>query len=72
VTSRATLVVLHLPGLTALLITVMFSAEWEVFRPLKTEQTFGWWVLVLVPAAVILGLVQVGIWVTLLARRAPR
>ena len=60
---------MHLPGLAALLIAVAFSAEWEVLRPLKTEHTFGWWVVVLAPAAVILAVVQVGIWVTLLARR---
>lgn len=69
---RTRLITLHLPGLAALLIAVAFSAEWEVFRPLKTEHTLGWWLVVLVPAAVALGLAQLLIWVVLAVRRAGR
>jgi len=37
--------------------------------PLKTETTFGLWVVVLVPLAVLLGIAQVVLWLCLPAAR---
>ncbi len=56
------LVLLHLPILVALSITIVFSSESALFRPLRTERTFAWCVVVFFPLAALLSLVQLGIW----------
>ena len=58
----------HLPLLAALIIAVCVSAEWKILAPLRSEAFFGWAVLVLMPAAVLLVLLQVAIWVALAGR----
>jgi len=64
------LLLLHLPLLGASLIALVFSIDIELFRPLKTEFTFGFWVVVLVPISVLLAIVQLVIWGVLLGRRS--
>ena len=62
-------ILLNLPLITSLLITVGFSADLAFLAPLKTETTFGLWVVVLVPLAVLLGIAQVVLWLCLPAAR---
>ena len=59
----ARLLALHAPLLTAALLAFVFSADLPLFRPLKTEATYGLWVVVLVPLAILLFIVQVFLWV---------
>ena len=60
---------LNLPVMIALLITVVFSVDAPLFRPLKTEMMFAWMVVVLIPLAVVLFLVQAVLWCTVPASR---
>jgi hypothetical protein len=53
----------NLPLVLGLAITVVFSCEAPVFRSLKTERTFGWWLVLGLPVAVLLFLGQLGLWV---------
>ena len=63
---------MNLPILVAAAITVGFSTDLSFLRPLKTEQTFGWWLVVLVPAAIILFVTQFVMWVCWPATRPLR
>ena len=63
---------LHLPLSIAVAVMVVFSTDIEAFRPLKTEHTYGLWVVVLVPIAVFALLAQIAIWVVLAARTSSR
>jgi hypothetical protein len=63
---------LHLPIIVSALITVTFSLDAPFLGALKTERTFGWWLVLLVPLAIILGLSQVAVWAVLLTRRMGR
>jgi hypothetical protein len=55
-------VLLNVPLLVAAAMIAAFSTDIPMLRPLKTEFTFGYWLL-LVPAAWILLAVQVVLWV---------
>jgi hypothetical protein len=68
VSSPARLVVRHLPLLAAAAIVVVGSADIPAFQALKTESSYGLWVVVLIPAAVLLFLAQVAVWVWSLRR----
>ncbi len=59
----------HLPILLCAAIAVAFSSDLELFRPLHTERSFAWFVVVFVPLAVLLALVQLGIWLVWARRR---
>ena len=52
----------NLAGLLGLLLVVSFSADIAPLRPLKTEQTFGLWLVVLVPLAIVLLVTQLILW----------
>ena len=49
--------------------TLVFSVDAPFFRPLKTEMMFAWMVVVLIPLAVVLFLVQAVLWCTVPASR---
>ena len=66
---KAVHLVLHLPLLVAALIVVVFSSDIELFAPLKTESTFGYWLVVGVPAAALLVVAQVILWIVWVGRR---
>jgi hypothetical protein len=53
----------NLPLVVSAAIMVAFSVDAPLTRALKTEATFGLWVAVLVPAAVVLLVVQILLWV---------
>jgi hypothetical protein len=63
------LLLAHLPILLSATIAVAFSSDARVFRPLHTEQSFAWFVVVLVPLATLLALVQLAIWLVWARRR---
>ena len=65
-------ILLNLPLIIGLLIMVGFSADLPFLRPLKTETTFGWWVVVMVPVAVFLLITQIVLWCTVPASRPLR
>lgn len=52
----------NLPLLLALAITVAFSSDLPLLALLKSEQTFGWWLVVGVPAAMLLFGAQIALW----------
>lgn len=62
----------HLPLLASLAIAVLVSADWEILEPIRTEAFFGWAVVLLMPAAALLVLLQLVIWVVLAGRRRAR
>jgi len=53
----------NLPLLVGLALMIVFSVDTPGLRQLKTESTYGLWVVVLVPVAIALLLVQVVLWV---------
>lgn len=53
---------LNVPGLAALAIVIGFSVDLPFLRSLKTEQTFGVWVVILVPGAVLFVIAQLILW----------
>ena len=52
----------NLPIIAAIAITVLFSTETPIDEFLKTEQSFGVWVTVLIPLAILLLLAQIAVW----------
>ena len=60
---------LNLPLIAAILITVGFSVDLPFLRSIKTEENFGLAVVVLIPAALLLSIAQVALWVALPASR---
>ncbi|MEZ5064306.1 MAG: hypothetical protein R3B81_06195 [bacterium] len=56
------MILTNLPGLLGLLLAISFSADIAPLRPLKTEQTFGLWLVVLVPLAIVLLATQLILW----------
>ena len=63
---------LNLPLITSLVIIVGFSADLPLLEPLKTEATFGLWVVVLAPLAVLLLVTQVALWIRVPSARPLR
>jgi len=62
----------NLPVILGAALVIAFSADLPALRPLKTETSYGLWVVVLVPAAIALLLVQVVLWVRLPGTRLFR
>lgn len=56
------LVIANAPLLLAALLVVAFSADIPVLGPLKTESTFGWWLLGVPIAVLVLAGAQVALW----------
>lgn len=52
----------NLPLIGGLLLTISFSADVPFLRALKTEDTFGVWLVVLLPLAILLLAVQPVVW----------
>lgn len=52
----------NLPVIVGLLVTVSFSADVPFLRALKTESTFGVWLVVLLPVAILLLISQLLLW----------
>ena len=52
----------NLPLIIGFAIMIIFTWDAPFLRFLKTEQTFGYWVVVLVPAAVVLLVSQLVVW----------
>jgi len=52
----------NLPAIAGLLLSLAFSIDVPFLRSLKTEETFGLWVVVLVPLAILLFAAQLVLW----------
>ena len=52
----------NLPLLLGLLLAAAYSLDVPFLRPLKTEETFGVWLLIVAPLAVLLVLLQLVLW----------
>ena len=52
----------NLPLIVGLLLTLSFSLDVPFLRAVKTEQTFGLWLVVLAPLAILLFVVQLVLW----------
>lgn len=48
--------------IVGLLVTLSFSMDPPFLRVVKTEQTFGLWLVVLVPLAILLFALQLALW----------
>lgn len=59
---------LHLPLIVGAGLVVAFSTDLPVLRPLKREELFGYWLVVVVPVAALLLGVQLVIWTSLVTR----
>jgi hypothetical protein len=63
-TARAKLLLLHLPSMGLLLILgFIVLVDAGVLASLRNESTFGWMLLVWYPLGVLLGLIQIALWV---------
>lgn len=63
---------LFLPGLITTVILTAGSWDAPFLRPLRTELTYGWWVVVLYPLAALLALTQVVLWIGWIVARLHR
>jgi len=62
----------HIPLAGVLLILLYFALlDTPVLERFRTEQAFGWMVLLWIPLAILLGLVQLHIWLRWAVRHAP-
>ena len=52
----------NVPIFAAIAITVIFSAETPLDELLKTEQSFGFWVTLFIPLAIVLVAAQIAVW----------
>ena len=62
----------HFPLLVTLSIAFVASTDLALFRGLKTEDTYGWWVVVLMPIGAVMALTQVVLWLAWLTGRIHR
>lgn len=66
-----TIALAHIPIAGTLLILLYFALlDTPILNQFRTEETFGWMVVLWIPLAILLGLVQLFIWLRWAARHS--